>query len=54
MARGYHDVTRDRRCQICALRARGCSMRSIAKKIALHPSTISREIRGEALFSGEA
>ena len=43
MGRGYHYVTRDQRCQICALRARGCSMRSIAKQIALHPSTISRE-----------
>ena len=45
MARGYHHVTRDQRCQICALRARGCSIRSIAKQIVLHPSTISREIR---------
>jgi len=45
MARGYHHVTRDQRCQIYALRARGCSIRSIAKQIALHPSTISREIR---------
>ena len=45
MARGYHHVTRDQRFQICALRARGCSIRSIAKQIALHPSTISREIK---------
>lgn len=45
MARGYHHVTRDQRCQICALRARGCSIRSIAKQLVCHPSTISREIR---------
>ena len=45
MARGYHHVTRDQRFQICALRARGCSKRSIAKQIALYPSTISREIK---------
>lgn len=45
MARGYHHVTRDQRCQIYALRARGCSLRSIAKQLDLHPSTISREIK---------
>jgi len=45
MARGYHHVTRDQRCQIYALRARKCSMRSIAEQLGVNPSTISREIR---------
>ena len=45
MARGYHHVTRDKRSQIEALKARGCSIRSIAKQLGCHPSTISREIK---------
>jgi IS30 family transposase len=45
MARGYHHVTRDQRCQIYVLRASGCSLRAIAKQLDFHPSTISREIR---------
>ena len=45
MARGYHHVTRDKRSQIEALKARGCSIRSMAKQLGHHPSTISREIK---------
>jgi IS30 family transposase len=45
MARGYHHVTRDKRSQIEALQARGCSIRSIAKQLGCDPSTISREIK---------
>ncbi|MEI6417368.1 MAG: helix-turn-helix domain-containing protein, partial [Verrucomicrobiota bacterium] len=45
MARGYHHVTRDKRSQIEALKARGCSIRSIAKQLGCDPSTISREIK---------
>lgn len=45
MARSYHHVTRDQRSQIQALKARGISLRSIAKQLGVDASTISREIR---------
>ena len=45
MARGYHHVTRDQRCQIHTLKASGWSMRRIANYIGCHVSTISREIK---------
>ena len=45
MARGYHHVTRDKRSQIEVLKARGCSIRSIAKQLGYDPSTMSREIK---------
>ena len=45
MARGYHHVTRDKRSQIEVLKVRGCSIRSMAKQLGHHPSTISREIK---------
>ena len=50
MARGYHHVTRDKRSQIEALKARGCSIRSMAKQLGCHPSTISREIKRNRAF----
>ena len=43
--KGYHHVTRDLRCQIYALKASGNSLRSIARILEVHVSTISREIR---------
>ena len=45
MDRGYHHVTRDTRSQIEALKARGCSIGSMAKQLGHHPSTITREIK---------
>lgn len=45
MARGYHHVTRDQRCQIYAWKASGWSMRQMAKQLGCDPSTISREIK---------
>jgi transposase, IS30 family len=45
MARGYHHVTRDQRCQIYALKTRGCSLNIIAEHIGCHVSSISREIK---------
>lgn len=44
MPKGYHHVTRDLRCQIYALKARGDSLNSIAKQVGKHVSTISREL----------
>ena len=45
MAKSYHHVTRDIRCQIKALKASGCSLCFIAKQLGFHVSTISREIQ---------
>ena len=45
MPKGYHHVTRDLRCQIYALKAMGLSLRTIACKLSVAASTISREIR---------
>lgn len=43
--KGYHHVTRDLRCQIYALNASGNSLRSIARQLGVHASTVSREIK---------
>lgn len=43
--KGYHHVTRDLRCQIYALKSNKSSLRSIAKQIGVHVSTVSREIK---------
>lgn len=45
MPKGYHHLTRDRRCQISALLQRGDNHTDIAKTIGVHPSTISREVK---------
>ena len=45
MAKGYHHVTRDIRSQIYVYKASGWSMQRMAKKLGVHVSTISREIR---------
>ena len=44
MAKRYHHVTRDIRCQIYALRSMGHSLEKIASSVGRHKSTISREI----------
>lgn len=45
MPKGYHHLTHIERCQICTLKARGDSYRSIAIHLKVHPSTIGREIK---------
>lgn len=45
MPKGYQHVTRDIRSQIYALKATDCSLRTIAKTVCRHVSTISREIK---------
>ncbi len=45
MPKGYHHLTHIQRCQICTLKARGDSYRSIAIHLNVHPSTIGREIK---------
>ena len=44
MAKGYHHVTRDQRCQIYAFKAINLSLRNIAKQVGTDVSTISREL----------
>lgn len=44
MPSGYHHVTPDIRSQIYALKATGCSLRTIGKIVGRHASSISREI----------
>ncbi len=44
MAKGYHHVTRDQRCQIYAFKAMDLSLRTIAKQVGTDVSTISREL----------
>ena len=45
MAKGYHHVTQDIRCQIYTLKSIGFSQRQIAKEVGYSESTISREIQ---------
>ena len=44
MPEGYHQLTRDKRCQIYTLKARGDAVATIANEIEVHRSTIYREI----------
>lgn len=44
MPKGYHHLTRDQRCQLYTLKARGDSIRLIANELNVHRSTIYREI----------
>lgn len=44
MAKGYHHLTYEKRCQIYALRKSGETQSAIAKQLGVHPSTISREL----------
>lgn len=45
MPKGYHQLTRDQRCQIGTLKSIGFSQREIAKEIGVSPSSISRELK---------
>lgn len=44
MPKGYHHLTRDQRCQLCALKHRGDSIGDIAVTLGVHPSTLYREL----------
>ena len=52
MPKGYHHLTHIERCQICTLKDRGDSFRSIAKHLSVHPSTIGREIKRNSGLKG--
>lgn len=52
MPKGYHHLTHIQRCQICTLKDRGDSFRSIANHLKVHPSTISREIKRNSGLKG--
>ena len=45
MPKSYHHLTFPQRCQICLLKDRGDSLRSIAKELSVHHSTLSRELK---------
>ena len=45
MPKGYHQLTRDKRCQLYTLMKRGDSIPSIAKELGVHPSTLYRELK---------
>ncbi len=45
MPSGYHHLTFEKRCQIEALLEKGDSLRSIARALGCHVSTISREVK---------
>jgi len=45
MPKGYHQLTRDQRCQIATLKSIGFSQYEIAKEIGVSPSSISRELK---------
>ncbi len=44
MPKGYHHLTRDQRCQLYTLKARGDSVSIIANEIEAHRSTVYREL----------
>ena len=44
MPGGYHQLTRDQRCQLCALKNSGESVADIARQLTVHRSTIYREL----------
>jgi IS30 family transposase len=45
MPKGYHHLTYAQRCQICLLKDREESQRSIGKELNIHPSTVGRELK---------
>ena len=51
MAKGYHHLTPELRCQIVALKDSGKSNHAIAKQLKRAPSTISRELRRNSVQS---
>lgn len=48
MPKGYHQLTRDQRCQLYALKKRGDSKAEIAKELGVHRSSIYRELSRNA------
>lgn len=48
MTNSYHHLTRDKRCQNYALRARGVSMRSVAPQLGRDVGMISRDVSGNS------
>src|ERR1700741_3457830 len=44
MPKSYHHLTRDTRCQLCALTDSGKSIRNIAVMLGVHRSTLYREL----------
>ena len=52
MAASYQHVTRDTRCQISVLKARGYSNGTIAKELGYHRSSIGRELKRNRTLSG--
>ena len=45
MPKSYHHLTYAQRCQICVLKDRGDSQRTIGRELNIHYSTISRELK---------
>ena len=45
MAKGYRHLTYEQQCQIYTLKSTGLSQADIARRLALHPSTLSRELK---------
>lgn len=52
MPKGYRHLTRDQRCQIETLKASGFLLKEIAKRLGVHSSTISRELKRNR-FNGQ-
>ena len=52
MPKSYHHLTYAQRCQICALKDRGDSQRTIGKELNIHYSTISRELKRNSGLRG--
>ena len=44
MPKGYHHLTKDKRCQLGTLKDSGESTERIAKKLEVHKSTLYREL----------
>ena len=45
MTKGYHHLTQFQRCQIATLKESGFSQTEIAKRINVHKSSVSRELK---------
>lgn len=45
MAKGYHHLTQEQRCQIYTLNTMGLSQAAIARQLSITPSTLSRELK---------
>ena len=44
MPKAYHHSTKDKRCQLCILKASGESIENIAENLEVHKSTLYREL----------